>query len=106
MRPPLTSTDFERRYLGVDATGGRFADVSIDCCRHCGQRWLEYFYEIEAFSRSGRWYRGAITAAQAGAVTPETAPAVLAALPWHLYGGRHFDSTGSRRDAPLDPEAL
>ncbi len=106
LRPPLTHTDFERHAVGVDETGGRFAEVAVECCRHCGQWWLEYAYEVEAVSRSGRWYRGAITGAQAGALTPEVAPTVLAGLPWHLYGGSYFDTTGARSEAPLDPASL
>jgi hypothetical protein len=41
--------------LGMD---GRFAQVSLLVCSRCGQQWLRYSYEVEAFSASGRWYLG------------------------------------------------
>jgi hypothetical protein len=101
--PPIDYRAFERRELGVDESGGRFADVAIDRCRECGREWLHYAYEIEAFSGSGRWYRGVVTPAQAAAATPATALAILAALPWHLYGGSYYGTAGLRSDVRLDP---
>jgi len=103
--PPLDHRDFVKEELGVDESGGRFADVAIERCRLCGRSWLRYHYEIEAFSRSGRWYRGLVTPEQAARATPATALKILAELPWHLYGGSYFDTTGRRSDVPLDPAA-
>jgi hypothetical protein len=106
MTPPLDYRDFVREELGVDATGGRHADVAIERCRLCGRPWLHYHYENEAFSRSGRWYRGLVTPEQAARATPASALEILAELPWHLYGGSWFDTTGRRSDVPLDPAAV
>lgn len=103
--PPLDHRDFDRRPLGVDEAGGRYADVAIERCKRCGREWLTYHYEIEAFPHSGRWYRGVVTPEQEARITPANALAVLAELPWHLYGGSDFGTTGQRRDAPLDPAA-
>jgi hypothetical protein len=47
-------------------------------------------YEIEAFTASGRWYLGAITAEQAALLTPENAKAALEQLSWYFYGGSYF----------------
>lgn len=104
--PPFRHADFETRRVGVDAAGGRFAEVTVERCRDCGRRWLRYFYEIEGVSRSGRWYRGAISEAEARRVTAANAREILGGLGWHFYGGSHFDTAGARSDAPLDPERL
>jgi hypothetical protein len=68
-----------------------FAEVSLLVCSECGQHWLRYHLEDEAFSGSGRWYLGAITAEQAAIVTAATARATLEALPWYWYGGSYFE---------------
>jgi hypothetical protein len=95
------AADFERAALGVDSAGGRFAEVALDRCRRCGRAWLHYFWELEAFSGSGRWYRGPLSDAQARAVTAETAAATLEALPWYLAGGSYFGGHVARRSGPL-----
>src|SRR5215211_4586612 len=41
------------KVLGLDS---QLAEVSVLVCRNCGQHWLRYFYEVEAFTGSGRWY--------------------------------------------------
>jgi hypothetical protein len=104
MTPPLDYRDYKGKDIGVDESKGRFADVSIERCKHCGQNWLNYHYELEYISHSGRWYRGAITSEQAKRVTAAGALEMLAGLPWHLYGGSYYDTSGKRRDAPLDPD--
>lgn len=104
--PPLDHRDFDRREIGIDPVGGRFADVAIERCKRCGREWLRYHYENEAFSRSGRWYRGLVSPGQAARATAENALRILAELPWHLYGGSYFETTGRRSDTPLDPATL
>jgi hypothetical protein len=101
--PPYDHRDFYRTEIGVDEARGRFGDVAVDRCRHCGGVWLHYHYEIEAFSGSGRWYRGLLTPEQAARATPANALQILAELPWHLYGGSFFGTAGRRSDVPLDP---
>jgi hypothetical protein len=104
MVPPIDHRDFAKRELGIDEAKGRFADVAIDRCEHCGALWLAYHYELEGISKSGRWYRGLITSAQAEAATAGNALRILAGLGWHLYGGSYYDTAGKRSDAPLDAE--
>ena len=101
MAPPFHYTDFDSDPVGVDPTKGRFGEVSIETCRHCGAKWLRYFVEHEGFSESGRWYRGLVTDEQARSVTPEGALAVLEALPWHFYGGSYFRTTGRKGSGPV-----
>ena len=67
-----------------------FAEVSLLICSLCGQHWLRYFYEVEAFTASGRWYLGAIHAEQAARLTAEEAKATLENLSWYFYGGSYF----------------
>ena len=106
MNPPFKHTDFKTKHIGVDEASRRFAEVSIERCKRCGQRWLRYFFEIEGFSRSGRWYRGAISREQAKRAIAANALEILSGLHWHFYGGSHFDTDGARSTVPLKPEML
>ncbi len=105
-RPPFWHTDFDSRLVGVDETAGRFAEVSVERCRSCGQRWLRYFYEAESFSRSGRWYRVPLSDEEAASVTAASAASLMCGRPWHFRGGSYFDTTGVRCDWPIDPNRL
>lgn len=104
LTPPFHYTDFESRAVGIDETGGRFAEVTIERCLSCDQKWLRYFFEQEAFSRSGRWYLVPVSDAEATSVTATTALELMARRRWHFYGGSFFDTTGKRCDQPLDPK--
>lgn len=67
-----------------------FAEVSLLVCADCGQQWLRYFYENEAFTASGRWYLGAIHAEQAEHLNAENARIILENLDWYYYGGSYY----------------
>jgi len=100
--PQADYTAFECiRDVGVDKTNGRFGEVRVDRCRSCGRLWLHYFVEYEAFSQSGRWYRGVVTSDVAQRITPERAVEVLEALDSHLHGGSYFPSAGRSRGKVL-----
>ena len=101
LEPPFHFTNFDRRSVGIDETNGRFGEVSIETCLQCGRKWLRYFVEYEAFSRSGRWYRGLIADKVVDTVTPETAVTILESLNWHFCGGSYFNSTGFKHRGPL-----
>lgn len=79
--------------LGLDS---RLAEASILVCRVCGRRWLRYFYEVEAFTGSGRWYLGHVTPEQASALTAEGAKGALEGLDWYYYGGSYFGGRSGR----------
>ena len=96
MAPPFDFADFDSEPLGIDQTNGRFAEVSVETCRACGAKWLRYFVEFEAFTASGRWYRGLVTAERLRTLTPELAVTLLESLPWYFYGGSYFQTTGRR----------
>jgi hypothetical protein len=82
------------RELGMDRV---FAEVSVLICRNCGQHWLRYFYEVEAFTGSGRWYLGAITPGQLSALSPENAKTMMEGLGWYFYGGSYFEGQSGKR---------
>jgi hypothetical protein len=96
LTPPFSYADFDSRPVGTDTTNGRYGEVTIETCRHCGQHWLHYLIEYEAFARSGRWYRGLVSDEVARTVTPEGAVAVLESTTTRYAGGSFFESTGFR----------
>lgn len=104
--PPFRFEDFERQRVGVDPSGGRFAEVEVVRCRACGQRFVHYAYELEGFSRSGRWYRAPVTGVDCQTLTPEKAPALLAKARLYFSGGSYFGSSGRRGVGALDPRRL
>ncbi len=106
LTPPFRYTDFERKSLGVDQTKGRFAEVSVDTCRACAQKFLHYQYELEGISRSGRWYRAPVCTVELRNLLPEAAPAILATRPWYYFGGSYFESSGQRTTSPLKPQLV
>jgi len=79
--------------LGMDE---HFATVSLLTCSLCSQHWLRYFYEIEAFTASGRWYLGAITAEQAMQVSAGNARATMERLSWYYFGGSFYEGKSGR----------
>ena len=84
--------------LGMDE---RFALVTLLTCPECGQLWLRYHYEVEAFTASGRWYLGAITAQQASRMAVEDAKAILEGLSWYFYGGSYNGGRSGKASGPL-----
>jgi hypothetical protein len=101
MTPPFHCADFDSESIGVDETNCRFGEVSVETCKTCGSKWLRYLVEYEAFTGSGRWYRGLASPEMLQSLTPERAVAALAGLPWYFYGGSYFKSTGQRGVGPL-----
>jgi|GEM_PF-988085 len=79
--------------LGMDS---HFAEVSVLCCQRCGQHWLRYAYENESFTRSGRWYLGAVSEQQRSVLTPAIAKQILEELDWYFYGGSYYDGRSGR----------
>jgi len=96
MKPTFHDTDFDSEFVGVDKTNGRFGQVSIETCKTCGSKWLRYFVEYEAYTASGRWYRGLMSQKLIKSLTPATAVKTIADLPWHFYGGSYFETSGRK----------
>ena len=85
--------------LGIDEN---FASISLLTCSVCGQRWLEYFYELESFTASGRWYLGAISPEQASHLTADNAGATLETLDWYFYGGSYYGGRSGKTSGRMN----
>lgn len=92
--PPFNYLDYIDTPVGIDLP--RYGEVKISTCKLCGTMWLHYFVEYEAFTASGRWFRGLLLKMDVAKITPGNAIAYLEALPWYFAGGCYFDSTGFR----------
>jgi hypothetical protein len=101
-KTPFKHIGFKTTVIGIDKTDGRFADVTCDECLNCGCLWLHYFYKIEAFGNSGRWYRGLINLQQLSKINPENSINHLKSLDWHYAGGSYFKSTGIKRNHQIN----
>jgi hypothetical protein len=84
--------------LGLDS---QLAEVAVLICQDCGQHWLRYFYEVEAFTGSGRWYLGAIPPEQFATLTVEQAKATLESLSWYYYGGSYYHGRNGRTSGTI-----
>jgi len=84
--------------LGLDS---RFGEVSVLLCPDCGQHWLRYFYEAEAFTASGRWYLGVVTPELLATVNVENAKSTLERLNWYLYGGSYYEGRSGRTSGEI-----
>ncbi len=85
----FSSPHAPRILLGVLGMDERYAEAAILVCTACGQLWLRLHEENEAFTASGRWYLGAVTAEQARQMTADAARSVLEAMEWYYYGGSY-----------------
>lgn len=97
--PPFHYSNYNERALGEDEHG---AEVSIATCMHCGTSWLRYFVEYPSFSRSGRWWKVAMSPEQATAISPHSAKAFIEAQSEAFVGGSYFNSTGFKEQAPVE----
>ena len=97
-------TVFADTPVGIDYTHGRFGEVTIKRCVHCAAVWLHYLVEYEAFSQSGRWFRGLIDEARVATITAEGAIDTLKQLEWHFYGGSYFAHAGVRWFDDINPD--
>lgn len=86
----------EIRALGMDK---EYGESSLWECVPCGRLWLRWFHENEAFSRSGRWYRGVVS--DSDGITAENAKSILEALPSYVFGGSYFDGKVGQSSGPI-----
>jgi hypothetical protein len=77
--------------LGVDR---RHGESSVLACPDCGQNWVHYLYEEEAFTGSGRWFESPIPIESRATLTADNAIDLINAQPWHYYGGSYFGHEG------------
>lgn len=88
----------EVRDLGNDRN---YSEVSIERCAVCGQHWLLFRHQEEAFTGSGLWYRLPLSESEAQDVTKEDARLRFERAFWYWAGGSYFDSAGFRRSGKL-----
>ncbi|MBA4849833.1 hypothetical protein [Emticicia sp. BO119] len=91
-KPPFSHLNYDTVELGIDETNGRFAEVSIQTCKHCQNRWLNYFIEIEGFSSNIRWFKAIIDNALLESLTPENSLELIEKAAWYFYGGSYYGS--------------
>lgn len=96
LNPPFSYLDYEVLKLGIDHTNGRYGEVTLETCKHCGTHWLKYHVEYESDSSSGAWFRGQISDLSVAAITPANAITFLEQLPCYFIGGSRYHSTGMR----------
>lgn len=102
MNPPLDYRDFESHPASDQFSEDRYgAEITVETCKHCGTHWLCYFVEYPAFTSSGRWCRGVVTDYEISKLTTDNALSLLEILPWYLYGGSYFGTTGKQGSGPF-----
>lgn len=101
-RCPCLGTPFDGlstyRELGMDAWLG---EATLLYCRRCGRYWLRYFYEVEAFSQSGRWYLGVLSAAVLASLGLANAKETLEELGWYFYGGSYYGGQSGKTSGKI-----
>jgi hypothetical protein len=93
--PPFKADNYEITDIGIDNTHGRYGEVTLMKCKLCGILWINYFYENEAFSQSGRWFKGQITEAFSKTIVPFQVVAYLEHLDGYFLGGSFFRHSGA-----------
>ena len=83
-KPPFKYTALNSTVIGTNETKRRFAEVTYEECGRCDNLWLYYFYEIEAYEKSGRRYRGIIDREHLNKIYAENAIKYLKSLDWHF----------------------
>lgn len=102
MTPPLDYRDFETHSASDQFSDDRYGgEITVEACKHCGMNWLRYFVEYPAFTSSGRWCRGIVTDDELSKLTTDNALSFLESLPWYLYGGSYFETTGKLGKGPF-----
>ena len=89
-KPPFSYLNYDTHELGIDEANGRFAEVAIQTCKHCGTQWLNYFIEIEGFSSNIKWFKAIIDDSLIDSLTPENALENISKAEWYFYGGSYY----------------
>jgi hypothetical protein len=93
-------SDFaEVKYLGLDSD--HYGEVSISTCKNCGRYFVEYFYEHEAFTASGRRFKGLIEKERITNFTPNDALTYLNSIGWHWASGSYYHGNVHKTTAEI-----
>lgn len=91
---PVDHTIFSSSFIGVDESEGRFGEVTLLSCNICRNSWVQYFYEVEAYTASGRWYRAWVDPLFLPELNESNTLSYIENSRRYIYGGSYFDSTG------------
>ena len=91
-KPPFSYLNYETLALGIVETNGHFAEVSIQTCKHCGTKWLNYFVEIEGFSSNIKWFKAIVEDLIVDSITTENALKYIEKARRYFYGGYYYGS--------------
>jgi len=97
-QPPFDFRDYHQKELGNDSAG---AEVTLDCCRSCGQHWLKRLIEEAHHSRSGRWWRLPVNTEQANSLTANGARSVIENADWCFIGGSGVSGSIRKVERPI-----
>jgi hypothetical protein len=97
-QPPFHYESFNTLSLGEDSLG---AEITIDTCKKCGQSWLKLLIEQPHHSKSGRWWRVAVSAENCKTLVVANTRAFIEQQSECFVGGSFFESTGHRVNAPI-----
>lgn len=101
-KPPFSYLNYDTIELGIDKTNGRFGEVNLQTCKHCGTQWLNYFIENEGFSSNIKWFKAIIIEDMIPFITPENAISYLEKREWYFYGGSYYGSGVSVGSGKID----
>ncbi|MBS1724836.1 MAG: hypothetical protein JSS66_17985 [Armatimonadetes bacterium] len=87
------------RDLGVDR---HYAEYSLLKCRLCGTAWLLIHYELEAFTRSGRWFLAPVPGHLVASLREEDSEQFVESRDWYFLGGSYFGGIVSRSSGALN----
>ena len=97
--PQARYTMFDAEFVGIEPE--HYGEVSLLTCRQCQRVWLRFLLEYEAFTASGRFYRGLLSRETIPQVTPGSAVTILESLEWYIYGGSYFGHAGKRFEGSI-----
>jgi len=92
-----------KHIFGMDEN---YADVALMECPMCGTAWLQYTYEVEGFTGSGRWYLGLLSPAQATQLSAANALELLEGMRWYFFGGSYFGGQTGRSSGKIMVKGL
>jgi hypothetical protein len=78
-----------------------YGEASLWRCSRCGRTWLRYLYELEGFSKSGRWHLGLIANPTFATLDASRCRQTLEQLDWYFFGGSYFDGLTGKSSGPL-----
>lgn len=99
-KPPFYFEDYKTKDLGEDS---HFAVVTIDTCKKCGTKWVNYLIEEEFRTKAGRWWRAPLDATYMNKLKAANAKDYLESLEWCFVGGPFYNGKIYRHEEHEGP---